>query len=68
MTIKSYYKILHVLDDVGSRDLTADEFQLSNLAQDRIQELELVHLGEMHPHHTGTISPATFAGLDKNNL
>jgi hypothetical protein len=65
MKIKSFYKILRELDD--DRDLTTDEFELANIIQGQIQDLEINQLGEMHPYHTGTLK-VQFCTLDKNNL
>ena len=58
----------------ANRDLTDTEFERITALQDQIDANDIIGvdgndpLGEMHPHHTGTISKEQFAKLNKSNL
>ena len=72
---KSLYAELREIEKASAnRDLTDTEFERITALQDQIDANDIIGvdgndpLGEMHPHHTGTISKEQFAKLDKDNL
>ena len=72
---KPLYAELRAIEEATEgRDLTDEEFERITTIQDQIYDNDIIGvdgdepLGEMHPHHTGTISEAQFAKLNKDNL
>lgn len=64
-----YAELRQIEKATKGRDLTDAEFEQTTKIQDRIYDNEIANgLGEMHPYHSGTISPEQFAKLDKDNL
>ncbi len=64
-----YTELRQIEKATEGRDLTDTEFKQTTKIQDRIYDNEIANgLGEMHPYHSGTISPEQFAKLDKDNL
>ncbi len=72
---KPLYAELRLIEKASAnRDLTDAEFERIPALQDQIDANDIIGvdgddpLGEMHPHHTGTISKAQFEKLNKSNL
>lgn len=69
-----YAQLREIEKASANRDLTDTEFERITEIQDQIDANDIVGvdgndpLGEMHPHHTGTISKAQFDKLNKKNL
>lgn len=69
-----YAELRKIEKSAVNRDITDAEFERISLIQDQISDNDLTGadgntpLGEMHLHHTGTITKEEFAKLDKKNL
>lgn len=70
----SYAELRKIEKAAKGRDLTDAEFERTTALQNQIDANDIIGvdgddpLGEMHPHHTGTISKAQFEKLNKSNL